>query len=115
MVLNVARAFDVVRRRRATLELVEDSAVRLVHHLRQHVETAAVRHADDDFFDAERAAALDDLLQRRNHRLAAVETEALGAGELHVAELLEAVGFDELVEDRALALAAEVYLLVAAL
>ena len=74
-----------------------------------------MRHADDDLFDAERAAALDDLLQRRDHRLAAVETEALGAGELHVAELLEALGLDQLVEDRELALAGEVDLLVAAL
>ena len=74
-----------------------------------------MRHADDDLFDAERAAALDDLLQRRDHRLAAVEAEALGAGELQVAELLEALGLDQLVEDRALALAGEVDLLVAAL
>src|SRR5690242_3988396 len=115
MVLHVARAFDVVRRRRAALELVEDGAVRLAHHLCQHVEPAAVRHADDDLFDAESAAALDDLLERRNHRLAAVEAEALGAGKLDVAEFLEAVGFDQLVEDGALALAAEVDLLVAAL
>ena len=73
-----------------------------------------MRHAEDDLFDAERAAALDDLLQRRDHRLAAVEAEALGAGELHVAELLEAFGLDQLVEDRALALAGEGDLLVAA-
>ena len=115
VILHVAGAFDVVGRRRAALELVEDRAVRLAHHLRQHVEPAAMRHADDDLFDAERAAALDDLLQRRDHRLAAVEAEALGAGELQVAELLEAFGLDQLVEDRALALAGEVDLLVAAL
>src|SRR5215212_11511671 len=48
------------------------------HHLGEHVETAPVGHAEHDFFDAERAAALDDLLQRRDHRLAAVEAEALG-------------------------------------
>jgi hypothetical protein len=89
--------------------------VRLAHHLRQHVEPAAMRHADDDLLHAERAAALDDLLQRRNHRLAAVEPEALGAGELQVAEPLEALGLDQLVEDRALALAGELDLLVAAL
>ena len=37
---------------------------------------------------------------------AAVEAEALGAGEFDVAELLEAFGLDELVEDGALAFAA---------
>ena len=62
--------------------------------------------------DAKRAAALDDLLQRRDHRFAAVETEALGAGEFQVAEFLEAFGLDQLVEDRALALARERDLLV---
>ena len=69
VILHVAGAFDVARRRRAALELVEDHAVRLLHHLRQHVEPAAMRHADDDLLHAERAAALDDLLERRDHRL----------------------------------------------
>ena len=39
-----------------------------------------MRHAEDDLLDAELAAALDDLLERRDHRFAAVEAEALGAG-----------------------------------
>ena len=86
--------------------------MRLGHDLRQHVEPAAVRHADDDLAHAERAAALDDLLQRRDHRFAAVEAEALGAGEFQVAEFLEAFGFDQLVEDGALAFAGEGDLLV---
>src|SRR5215467_1866880 len=71
-----------------------------------------MRHAEHDLFDAERAAALDDLLERRDHRFAAVEPESLGAGELEVAELLEAFRLDQLVEDRALALARERDLLV---
>ncbi len=49
---------------------------------------------------AEVSAALDDLLERRDHRLAAVETEALGAGVLDVAKLLERLGLDELAQDR---------------
>ena len=48
VILHVAGALDVVGRRRAALELVEDRAVRLAHHLRQHVEPAAMRHADHD-------------------------------------------------------------------
>ena len=73
-------------------------------HVGEHREPAAVRHADDDLLDAERAAALDDLLHRRDQRLAAVEAEALGAGVLDLQELLEALGLDELVEDRPAAL-----------
>ena len=49
MILHVAGAFDLVRRRRAALEFVEQRAVRLAHHLRQHVEAAAMRHADARF------------------------------------------------------------------
>src|SRR4029078_737617 len=94
----------VCGRRRPALDLVENRAVRLAQHLRQYVEPATVRHADDDFFDAQRAAALDDLVPRRDHRLSAVESEALGAGEFQVAKFLEAFGFDQLVEDGALAL-----------
>ena len=69
-------------------------------------------HAEDDVAHAERAAALDDLLERRDQRFAAVEAEALGAGVFDVEELLEALGLDQLVEDRPLALAGEGDLLV---
>jgi hypothetical protein len=74
-----------------------------------------MRHAEHDLLHAEIAAALDDLFERRDQRLAAVEAEALGAGELGVAEFLEAFRLDQLVEDRALALAREGDLLVGAL
>ena len=112
MVFHVAGALDLVRGRGAALELVEDGAMRLAHDLRQHVESAAVGHADDDIFHAERAAALDDLLERGDHRFGAIETEALGAGELQIAEFFEAFGLDQLVEDRALAFGRERDLLV---
>ena len=112
MILHVARALDLVRRRGAAPEFVEDGALRLAHHLRQHVEPAAMRHADADVLHAERAAALDDLLERGDHRFAAVETEALGAGEFQIAEFLEAFGLDQLGEDGALAFAREGDLLV---
>ena len=99
--LTSPEPFDLVRRERAALELVEDRAVRLAHHLGQHVEAAAVGHAEHDLLHAERAAALDDLLERRDRRLGAVEAEALGPGVAQVEELLEPFGLDELVQDRA--------------
>jgi hypothetical protein len=86
---------------------VEDGAMRLAHHLRQHVEPTAVGHADDDLFHPERAAAFDDLFERGDRRFGAIETEALGAGEFQIAEFLETFRFDQLVEDRALALRRE--------
>ena len=74
-----------------------------------------MRHADDDVLHAQRAAALDDLLQRRDQRLAAVQAEALGAGEALVRGTLEALGLDQLLQDGDLALRGEADLLVAAL
>src|SRR5215813_1744508 len=112
MIFHVARPFDRVYGGRAALELVEDDAVRLAHDLSEHVEPAAMRHAEDDFLDPESAAALDDLLERRDHRLGTVKPEAFGAGKFEVAEILETLGLDELVENGALALAREADLLV---
>src|SRR5260370_30745868 len=111
MVFDVAGALDLVGRGGAALELVENRAVRLAHHLRQNVEPAAVRHADDDLFAAERPATLDDLFECGDHRLRSVETEALGACEFQITEFLETFGLDQLVEDRALAFARECNLL----
>src|SRR5262245_63383304 len=91
MVLDVAGAFDLVGRGGAALELVENRAVRLTHHLRQNVEPATVRHADDNLFDAERPTALDDLFERGNRRLRTVETKALGACEFQITEFLKAL------------------------
>ncbi|OWK18647.1 hypothetical protein AJ88_00180 [Mesorhizobium amorphae CCBAU 01583] len=73
-----------------------------------------MRHAEHDFLEAELAAALEDLLQRRDQRLAAVETETLGTLVLDVDELLEAFGFDQLLQDRLLAGSGEGDLLVGA-
>ena len=103
MVLHVARALDFVRRVGAALELVEDGAVRLAHDLGEHVQAAAMGHAEHGFLKAEMTAALEDLFQRRDQRFTAVEAETLGALELDVEELLVAFGFDELGEDRLLA------------
>ena len=115
VILDVAGAFDVGRRRRAALEFMEQRAVRLAHHLRQHVEAAAVRHADHDFLYAEIAAALDDLLERRDQQLAAIEAEALGAGEFDVAEFFEPFRLDQLLQNRAAAFLGETDLLVRSL
>ena len=88
--------------------------MRLAHDVAEHIEAPAVRHADDDFLDAELAAALDDLLERRHHGFGAVEAEALGSRVLDVGEALERLRLDQLVEDRLLALDREGDVLVPA-
>src|SRR4030095_5982994 len=79
----------------------------LRHDIGENVETPAMRHANHDLADAELAAALDNLLKRRHDRLAAIETETLGAGVFHVEEAFERLGLDQLLEDGDLALGGE--------
>src|ERR1700730_10245650 len=107
MIFDIAGTFDVVGSEGAPLEFIENRPVRLPHDLGKDIEAATVRHAEDDVLDAQGAAALDNLLQRRNHGFAAVETEALRARVFDVDELLESLRLDKLVEHRALAFLGE--------
>src|SRR3954454_23944954 len=91
---------------------MKQRAVRLAHHLGQHVEAAAMRHADHDFLYAEIAAALDDLLERRDQRLGAIQTEPFGAGEFEITEFFETFGLDQFGQDGPATLAGETDLLV---
>src|SRR5438128_8438670 len=72
VVLDVALPEDVVGKRRA-LELGEDHLVGLLQHVREHVEPAAMRHAQDHLGDVEPRRLLDDGIQQRHERLAALE------------------------------------------
>ena len=73
-----------------------------------------MRHSEHDLLHGELAAALDDLLQRRDHRFPAIEAEALGASIFHVEEVLEAFRCNKLVEDGDLAFGREGDLLIGA-
>ena len=64
-------------------------------------------HADDNLAETELPAALDDLLECRHRRLAAVQAKALGAGIFHVEEALEGLGLDQFLQDRLLAFRGE--------
>ncbi|MPL74173.1 hypothetical protein SDC9_19983 [bioreactor metagenome] len=115
VIFHVARTVDIVGLVGTALEFVEDRPVGLHHHVGQHAQPAAVRHAEDHLFQAEVAAALDDLFHRRDQRFAAIKAEALGAHVFHVQELLEALGLDQLVQDGAAAFPGELDLLAVAL
>jgi hypothetical protein len=115
VVFHVPRSIHVLGLERPALKLVEDRAIGFLHHVGQNRQTAPVRHAEHDLLHAKRAAALDDLLQRRDQAFAAVEAETLGAHVLDVQELLEALGLDHLVQDRLPPLAGEAHLLAVAL
>ena len=103
MVFHVARALHVLGVRRLALELGEDRLERLAHEVGEHVQPPAVRHADHRFFQAHLAAALDDLLEGRDQRLAAFQPEALGADIFAVEEMLEDLGLRQPFENGAAA------------
>mmetsp|Transcript_12389 Transcript_12389/g.38236 ORF Transcript_12389/g.38236 Transcript_12389/m.38236 type:complete len:233 (-) Transcript_12389:925-1623(-) len=68
VVLDVARATPYVLFSCVTLthELVEDLAQRLAHHVAQHIETAAVCHADYDRLHAVLRGAIQQRLHARH-------------------------------------------------
>src|SRR3954454_7038294 len=111
VIFHIARTLHIAGQHAAALKLVEYLPVRLAHDVGEHIQATAMGHAHHNLFHAQLTAALDDLLQRRNHRFATVEPEALGAEEPHGAEFLEAFRLDQLVEDGALALRREADLL----
>ena len=112
MILHVARAFDFGRIGGAALEFMEQLAIGLAHDIDEHVQAAAMGHAQHDFLYAQLAAALDDLLQRRDGGFAAVQAETFGADKTVGGEFLEAFGFDQFVQDRLLAFGRELDVLV---
>jgi hypothetical protein len=72
-------------------ELGEDVVRSLTDDVHEHVEAAAVGHADDELVDAELGALLDDAVEHRDHRLRAGDREALRAEEAAVQELVDVV------------------------
>src|SRR3712207_9564416 len=76
VVLDVAGALDGAGVDVA-LELAEDLGVALAEDVGQHVQPAAVRHADRDLVQTVLGAGDEHLVQQRDDRLAALEAEPL--------------------------------------
>ena len=73
------------------LELAQDRLVRPADHVGEHVEPAAVRHADHDLVGARLGRELDRLVEHRDHRVQALDRELLLAEEGPPQVLLEAL------------------------
>src|SRR5712692_204760 len=65
----------------------------------QHIQTAAVRHAHGDVFDAEIAGALDQLIEQGNDRFASFDRKTLLSEELGIQKAFELFSGDQLPED----------------
>ena len=77
------------------LELAQDLVVRAPHHVGQHVEAAAVGHADDDLADAVGGGEVDRLVEHGHQQVEAFERELLLAEERAPQERLEALDLGE--------------------
>ncbi|MNY03415.1 hypothetical protein D3C86_1360320 [compost metagenome] len=102
MVLDVTReggGVDLL-----AFELGEQLARLLAEDVDQHVEAAAVGHADHDLLGAGLAGVVEAPIEQRDQRVAPFEGEALLAHVAHVEVLFEAFGRDDLVEDLTLGL-----------
>ena len=83
---------------RGVAELGEDVAERLADDVREHVQPAAVRHADDDVADPVTDRPVHRELEERQEALGALDAEALRAEELRPEVLLERLRLDDLLE-----------------
>ena len=70
----------------------------LAHHVGQHVQPAAVRHADHHFGHVVGGGALQNLLQNGQRGFAAFQREALLAHEAGMQEVLELLGGDQVAQ-----------------
>ena len=103
VVLDVAHA-NVLH---AAFELVEQIARILAEDVHQHVEAAAVRHADDGFHHAVGAGALQRLVEHGKQALATLQAEALGAGIPGVQVFLQPFGGGQALQQHPLGVRAE--------
>ncbi len=63
--------------RSLALELAQDRLVRAADDVREHVEAATVRHADDDFVRSGARGDLDRLVEHRHHHVEPLDRELL--------------------------------------
>ena len=104
VVLDVARPRALLD---LSLELLEQDRGELSEDVDEHVEAAAVSHADDDLAGRPRARPLDDLVEQRDEALAPLEREPLLPRVAGVQELLEPARRDDPPEELTLLLGGE--------
>ena len=89
------------------LELAQDVLVRRADRVREHVEPAAVRHADDDVVRACLRRQLDRLVEHRDHHVEPLDRELLLAEEPLAQEALHPLHLAQPAEERLLLLGGE--------
>ena len=115
VIFHVARALHIGGLGAAALEFVEDLAIGLAHHIGEHVQPPAMGHAETISFTPSWPPRLMICSSAGIVASPPSSPKRLVPTKRTPAEFLEAFGFDQLVEDRALAFGREGNLLVRAL
>src|SRR5215470_8321901 len=89
MIFDVPGTVDVLGVCRISLEFGEDRRERLSDEVGEHIEAAAMRHADYEFANAELTPTMQNGFERRHQRLGALDPEPLRAGVAPVEKPLE--------------------------
>ena len=103
MIFHIAGAAGILGIHRIAEKFRNDGAERLAEDVVKNVQPATVRHADHKLANAKLRAAFQNLLDGRDHRLAAIDAETLGAGIFLVKIFLEFLSIDKALIDRLLA------------
>ena len=101
MILHVAHPPEIDAQAPAgnrILELRQDLRIRLLQNVRQHVETAAMRHRDHHVLHAALGGIVDDLVDDRDHHVQPLDRKARLAGERAVQEALEGFNLRDAIE-----------------
>ena len=107
VIFDIARTVHIFGFERATLEFVENRAVRFGHDICQHRQTSTVWHADDDIFHAQSATAFDDLFHRRDQAFPPVEAKAFCAHVFYMQEFLKSLCLNQFFKNGFAAFAGE--------
>ena len=100
MIFEVARSFHFLRVDVA-LEFFKKQFGGLAKYVDEHVDTAAVRHANHEFLQSRAAADLNQLVEHRNQALTAFEGESLLPNVAGVQVAFDALGSRQLPEQPA--------------
>ena len=90
------------------LELREQVTGHFAQNVDQHIETAAMGHADDDFLHAFGTGALNQFVNRRNQTLATFERKTLLTDIARVQIFFQMLGFGELLQNATLVIGIEI-------
>ncbi len=86
------------------LELADDRLIRLLQHVRQYIQSAAVCHADHDTGDALTACHIQQPVQHRHHHVRTFNRKTLLSQIRLVQEALEPLNFRQTLQHLALLL-----------